>query len=130
MKRLFNKISGIIRVLIGGMACFAGIWLINNLKSGDLGNIIGFVIVLSIMEYYSLFLIISGWKQIVNQTIKNRIPIYIFLIVNTFVLIGFIWAFIDKESIENPDIMAIVAIISLCVLFGVEEIYKLMYLSK
>jgi len=27
-----------------------------------------------------LFLIISGWKQIVNQTIKRRIPIYIFLI--------------------------------------------------
>jgi len=80
MKRVINKISGISRVLIGGLACLAGIWLMNNLKSGDLGNIIGFVIVLSILEYYGLFLIISGWKQIVNQTIKRRIPIYIFLI--------------------------------------------------
>lgn len=124
MIRVFNILTGIIKILVGGLACFAGVWLWSVLNMEGIGDIIGFVFLFVVMEYYGLYLIISGWKQMVNQVLKRRLFICLFLGINTFLLIGFLWAYFERGE-DMPGLIAIPVIVLICVVFGIEEAFKL-----
>ncbi|MCY1634170.1 hypothetical protein [Marinifilum sp. D737] len=124
MIRVLSIVTGIIKILVGGLACFAGVWLWSVLNMEGIGDIVGFAFLFVVMEYYGLYLIISGWKQMVNQVLKRRLFIYLFLGINTFLLIGFLWAYFERGE-DMPGLIAILVIALICVVFGIEEAFKL-----
>jgi len=126
MKEFLRKGSGIVRIVLGGLGCFASIFVIQKIMEswGKVLDVIGEFVAFALIVYFGVYLIMSGYRQILKKRMTNKIFIVLFLLTNLILIGIFISSTID-QIVAGDNHWGFLSLVILLIILEIEDLIQL-----
>jgi drug/metabolite transporter (DMT)-like permease len=126
MKKVTNKIVGVLKILTGATAIAVGIIAfitvskhLDNNPFNQIGNILG----LSCFEVYGYCLVYSGWTQTKTKEIKKKYIMWLGVCLGFIMILSFASLFLS-DGFQSSELVRIIMIF-IVLIFCIQDLQRL-----